>query len=402
MTPPFSVLTEKHLAAVFLLIVFAQNPPWPIWEFQNEFVALSVMAGLILTLQRGAEYFRGGHLGFLAIIGGLIYFFYAHGLAGSFRFSSVIFILTLLLIFRSDSRVGARAFDQISYSFSAILLVSLIWWGLWQFGLPLPSSPISYGEWKGIDGGDQLDNFYLFVSESQTLINRFYSIFDEPGVVGTLAAFVLCGLRFDFRRKRTWIVLAGGLFAWSLAFVVLSVVGYIFFNEGGKQKVIIAGIFALVCAVGAILVGSVLPTDESASMLLLYRIANFSEYGISSRTDEKLNEFFFEYVGSLRLIFGEGTAFFVLRPELLSGQGAIFYIIEYGVLGMALLTLTYISLIRSNVGLRYRGYYLLVVFLLSFLQRPHLMTPWQIVLFWTILCAWEEAEKAQEKRILKD
>ena len=402
MKPPYSAQTEKHLATAFLLIVFAQNPPWPIWEFQHVLVVLSVTIGLILSIPSGVGFFRGGHLGFLAIICSFIYFFVAHGIFGSIRFSSVFFALTLFLIFRSDSKIGARAFDQISYIFSTILLVSLIFWIIWQLDFPLPSSPMSYGAWKGVDVGVDLENFYLFVSESQASVKRFYSVFDEPGVVGTLAAFVLCGLRFDFRLKRTWIILTGGLFSLSLAFVVLFVVGYIFFNESRRQKYIILGIFALVCAIGAFLIESILPENYSGVILLLYRIANFSEHGVESRTGEKLNEFFIEYASSLRLIFGEGTAFFDLNPDLLWGQGSKIYIVEYGALGVALLLLVYISLIQSNTKTKNRGFYLLIVFFLSFLQRPHLMTPWQIVLFWTILCAWTEGQKMQEKLYLKD
>jgi len=391
-------LTETRLAAVFALILFAQNPPWPVWDFQSQLVALGVSIGLLLTMKSSVAYFRGGNLGFLAVLGGFIYFFLLHGVGGAFRISSAMYALTLLLIFRADSRTGARAFGLISYAFSAVLLISLVFWILWQLGLPLPSASISYGAWKGDGGATQIDNFYFFVSESQTLINRFYSVFDEPGVVGTLAAIVLCGLRFDFSLKRTWIVLAGGLFAWSLAFVVLSIAGLMLFKKGRKLKLYLAGTLVVVLATIVIVVGSVLPSDDSAGLLLLYRIANFSEYGVSSRTDDKLNEYFFDYISSFRFLFGEGTNFFQEHPELLSGQGAILYLLEYGLLGMVFLLMGYVALIRSHIAAHLQGYLLLGIFLMSFLQRPHMMTPWQIVLFWTILCAWAEQGKGQAAR----
>ena len=384
-------LSEKRLAVSFLLIIFAQNPPWPIWAFQTQLLTFGVIVGLFLTAEKGFSYLQGGALAFIAILFGLLYFFVFHGLTGTFRLSSVIFFLTVFLIFRSSTRTGALAFDLISYSFSAILLISLVFWLLWQMGVPLPSSPIAYGEWKGADVAIELDNFYIFVSESQTLINRFYSVFDEPGVVGTLAALILCGLRFDFNKKRSWIVLAGGLCSWSLAFVVLSIIGLMFLKEGRKMKLVILAILSLIIIGAAILIGSVLPSNDSAGLVLLYRIANFSEYGVSSRSDDSLNAYFFEYVKSLRFLFGEGTSFFQARPELLAGQGAIFYVLEYGLVGMMFLLITYFSVMRSQVGAKPQSYFLLVIFLMSFIQRPHLMTPWQIVLFWAILCSWSEA-----------
>jgi hypothetical protein len=379
---------ETRLAAAFVLILFAQNPPWPVWDYQIPLVALGVFTGLLLTMKNGFAYFRGGYLGFLAIAGSFIYFFFLHGIEGTFRISSAIYVLSLLLIFRTDKRVGARAFDMISYSFAAVVMVSLVFWVLWQLGLPLPSTSISYGAWKGDDGTTQIDNFYFFVSQSQTLINRFYSVFDEPGVVGTLAAFILCGLRFDFSRRRTWIILAGGLFAWSLAFVVLFIAGIMLFGKGDKLKLFLGIILILAIVAIVLLLGAALPSEDSAGLLLLYRIANFSEYGVSSRTDEKLNGYFFEFISSIRLMFGEGTSFFQERPDLLSGQGAILYLIEYGLLGMVFLLMAYVAVILRNIEMHSQGYRLLLIFLMSFLQRPHMMTPWQIVLFWTILCAW--------------
>lgn len=386
-------LTEKCLAIAFLFILVAQNPPWPIWEFQTLLMTLSVVAALLFTVEKGLNYFRGGALGFLSILLGILYFFFFHGLIGTFRLSSVMFFLTLFLIFRSDSRIGAMAFDLLSYGFAIVLLVSLVFWLLWQFGVPLLSSPIAYGAWKGSDVVTQLDNFYFFVSESQTLLNRFYSVFDEPGVVGTLAAIILCGLRFDFSQKRSWVILAGGLCSWSLAFVILSITGAILLKKGGKLKLMILLLVPVVIIAIIFLVGSVLPSNDSAGLLLLYRIANFSEYGVSSRTDDSLNNYFFEYVNSLRFLFGEGTSFFQQRPELLSGQGAIFYVLEYGLVGMLLLMMIYVAIIRSQIAASLQSYFLLFIFLLSFLQRPHLMTPWQIILFWIILCFWSEKRR---------
>lgn len=383
-------VVEKRLALAFLMIIFSQNPPWPVWDYQTLLMTLSVMAALFFTAEKGLSYFSGGTIGFLAILFGVLYFFVFHGVTGSFRLSSVMFFLTVLVIFRSNTHTGALAFELVTYVFSGVLLVSLIFWLLWQLGVPLLSSPLGYGAWKGADVVTELDNFYFFVSESQTLINRFYSVFDEPGVVGTLAAIILCGLRFDFTRKRCWIILAGGLCSWSLAFVVLSVAGVMFFKKGKKLKLFILAAFPVLIVGVIILVGSVLPSNDSAGLLLLYRIANFSEYGVSSRTDDGLNIYFLEYIRSLRLLFGEGTSFFALRPELLSGQGAIFYVVEYGFMGMIFLLMTYIAIIRSQVGVGLQGCFLLFIFLMSFLQRPHLMTPWQIVLFWMIVCYWRQ------------
>ncbi|WP_313135715.1 hypothetical protein [Stutzerimonas nitrititolerans] len=388
---------DKCFAAIFMIILFSQNPPWPMWELQTQILAFFVMVGLLLTIAKCGSFFYGGVSGLFIIAIGFLYFFIAHGFLGTIRVSSAVFVATLFMLLQLNARVGELAFDWMTYMFSFLSMLSLFFWVLWQVGVPLSSSELYYGVWKGENISTFLDNYYFFVTEGGTSVKRFYGVFDEPGVVGTLSALMLCGLRFNFSLKRTWIILVAGALSWSLAFVILSVVGFILVKRGGRAKLV----FGLMSAGGGV-VGLYLLSDisagDSAYQLLLYRIANFSEYGVSSRVDDSLNSYFMSFLGSSYFLFGEGTSFFQKNPELLSGQGVVFYMIEYGFFGVLVLLSFYVLLIYRFSVKRIDGYLLLTIFLLSFLQRPHLMTPWQIVLFWSILCCWSQAEKYRALR----
>ncbi len=57
-----------------------------------------------------------------------------------------------------------------------------------------------------------MNNYLLFVTMATANTFRFYSMFDEPGVLGTLSAFVLFANKYDFKRKSNLIILIGAFF----------------------------------------------------------------------------------------------------------------------------------------------------------------------------------------------
>lgn len=72
---------------------------------------------------------------------------------------------------------------------------------------------------------------------------RFYGPFNEPGVVGTLGAILLCIQRFNFKDWRTVIILISGILSMSFFFYAL-VIGYGFvFLVFVKKKYKVAAIF---------------------------------------------------------------------------------------------------------------------------------------------------------------
>ncbi len=70
----------------------------------------------------------------------------------------------------------------------------------------------------------------FFLVETSTIymdIVRFYGVFDEPGLLGTLLVFFLFALKFDFKNWRTWICLIVGVFTFSFFFYAMMVVYWI-------------------------------------------------------------------------------------------------------------------------------------------------------------------------------
>src|SRR5690606_28258663 len=123
-----------------------------------------------------------------------------------------------------------------------IVFVSGIPWLIHTFAFPLPmwGGTIQYYESKGMD--NILENYILFIQVQHEFVVRFYSIFDEPGTLGTLSAFVLYGNRYMFRRKENLIILIGGILTFSLAFYILLIAGLFIQNIRNIKQILFATI----------------------------------------------------------------------------------------------------------------------------------------------------------------
>jgi hypothetical protein len=218
-----------------------------------------------------------------------------------------------------------------------------------------------------------MENHFFFVKYPDVNFDRFYSVFDEPGVLGTLSAFVLFANQYNVKKKRVAIILIGSLFTYSLAFYVLTFIGYLFFLFFKKKKTGILSFVILVSVLGMVYVSN---NKDIYQNPLLHRFQNLDQQ-LDKRSSINLQNYFSDFIKSRDAFFGKGFSF-ISESNMFSGASYIFFIIEYGIIGAICLLLIYLSFIRK--GNRF-SYFLLFFFFLSFLQRPGAFTAWQILLF---------------------
>ena len=369
--------SRKSLLIEWILmgIVFLQNPPWFLWENSYFYLSFLVLVLTVLCLERLVKnpfVFTKQ----IPLIICLLIFFVFYSSFGEFRFSSIVTILIFILLFVISEKEKIAALKLITTLLSIIIGVSLVAWLFHNNVSQLPMYGfLNYGIGKGDEGNTVLKNYILFIEVASDTSNRFYSIFDEPGVLGTLAGFVLFANKYNFRNKLNIIIFIGGLFTFSLAFIGITILGVLLNNLKSKVA-IIKGILALVFLLSISFF--VLKNNETFQMAVVNRIINIDESGIDSRTSDHLNRFFNDFILSSDLILGKGTSFFKENVAFLSGQGYKLFIIEYGLIGFCLILLMYLTMAKKYSKV---GYLCLSVFFLSFLQRPALFTAWQVVLF---------------------
>lgn len=381
---------SKYIPLLFTLIVFFQNPIWLFWNTGMYVVAI---CSILLFLILNKRIVRQGYSYKTKIFPITLYisFFIIIMSVYEIRLSSVLFLFVLICLPVISNVEKNKTLNLITTLLCVIVSVSLVPWFINTFLFKLPwGYEMYYGDWKGDDGKTVLTNYYLFVQAKHDFIVRFYSVFDEPGVLGTLGAFVLVANRFNFKDKRIIIIFIGCIFTFSLAFYLLVSIGLIFLSKISFKNIFFGTLFILP-------VFYFLQDNETFNTSVIGRVTNFEDNGVESRTSDALNLYFDTYVTKIDFIFGKGVKFFS-ENRAMSGQGYKFFFIEYGLLGFVILLWIYISFINKY---KRQTFLVLFIFLLSFFQRPSLFTPWCLIIFVLAISQFESSFNIKSKHISK-
>lgn len=369
-------LPTNIIPLLALLIIILQNPIWPFWFIgrMGSFALILVLL-LIFVLEKRIRLTTNQFLllclSFLTLV--IIPLF-----NGVFHASSIFSFICLVLVLGMKASEKYIIFDKLTTYLSIIISVSLPAWLIHQYIYPLPIySLIDIASFKGIDDGF-MENYILFVQAQGVEAIRFYSMFDEPGVLGTLSAFVLYGNNYNLKDRRNIIILIGAFFTFSLAFILLSIFGIIWHSRR-SIKTLLRYIFCISISVYMLFV-FLLSENLAFQQSVAYRMANLFEPEALSRNSISFDYYYDKLVNSPMVLIGYGGK---INDYVLDGASYKNFIFEYGILGIFGLFFIYILIIKirnlDNFGC-------LLMFSLSFLQRPVAFTAWQILLFACITC----------------
>lgn len=181
------------------------------------------------------------------------------------------------------------------------------------------------------------------------------------------------------------ILLVGGALTFSLAFYVITLMGIII-RLAIERKFKHIFIFILSCG----LCFPFLNSMDSFNMLIMGRALDFGQ-SLSERTGYYLDQYFSMFITKPQFLYGESLGFLSENKYLLDGQGYKFFFLEYGLIGFILLLLLYVFMVDVK-RLNMYVFFFFVLFLMSFIQRPFMFTPWQITLFSIALPALYKAK----------
>lgn len=361
---------------ILVLIILSQNHPWFLWP--NSYIFSVVFIGILLFLcasRLSSIAVNGNFLAIASLTAISALFFCIYVSLQSFRASSVISIIVFILVFTLSKGEKLKALDKLTTLLSLIVFLSIFARLTNEFLFQLPHSPLSYPVGKGDIPDLGIKNFFLYIEPAGLAGNRLYSIFDEPGTLGTLIAFLLVGNNFNFRDVRNLILLVGGVLTFSIAFFIISAFGFFLLRLGSPLKLAKGALVFILAVLGIVMF---FWDNESFRMIVIDRIAGLFVSGLESRNPQALDVFFSEYIISLEALLGMGTNFHLENSTIFLGQSYKLFLIEYGFVGLFLVFSLYFCLILRDWKI---GLVCLAVFFVSFLQRPFLFTPWQILLF---------------------
>jgi len=207
-------------------------------------------------------------------------------------------------------------------------------------------------------------------------VYRFCGMFDEPGVVGTLAALFLVADRVQLNKKTNIVFFISGVISFSLAFFVIILIYYLCMIRHHFSKKIMLAIVVL------ILITVFVQKDSFISTLLINRLTiSFDEgWKGDNRESSNIKSGFDEWVNSEPIQFITGLN----NSE--GGEGSSWKIIfiRTGLIGFILvLSILFFPIFPSIRSMNYASFVFLLVFFLSIYQRPDIINPSMILLFYT-------------------
>lgn len=364
----FGKLTP-YLIAISILCL---NPIWPLWGGIG--TAISYCCVLILLLSRYKSVlvilFKPK---IYILFSCLIYCFVIHSLFVGFHTSNVIITLTFLLALTLDEHEKILSLRYLTRVLALIILVSLPAWLIHVFVYEFPSfGEIDNSEFKG--AVYPMNNYILFVTMATANTFRFYSMFDEPGVLGTLSAFVLFGNAYNFKDKYNVIILIGTFFTFSLAFYILTIIGYLVYSFKSIKRFLVSIFFLILIPFIAYLA---LEDNLAFQYSIVDRFSGSAMENLDNRTGSSASDYYSTYVYTSQALLGIGSEK-MAALGLKEGQSYKLFVIEYGWFSILILVLFYWVLAGK---LDFYTSMFCILFALSFLQRPFAFTVWQILLF---------------------
>ena len=164
--------------------------------------------------------------------------------------------------------------------------------------------------------------FFLVLPNTIDGFGRYCSVFDEPGVVGTLAGLMMCVEGYDLKKKGNIIIFLNGLLSLSLFFYMISAVFILYKLQFNYKILFILGVASLY----------ILTIDNEILKVAIWDRLTFNDDGTISgdnRNSDELLEVWDRSKYNIQILFGYGEKFvrdytgsasiqlFILRDGLL-------------------------------------------------------------------------------------
>ena len=302
----------------------------------------------------------------------LAYFFRNHyAVLGTVRAVMIMYPVWVLL---SDNREAVEGHLRfVSKILSVILFIGIIEFLILTI-YPVPSFLIQYG-----DNPNYIFFNYIFsiqyYEESALLLdlNRFNSVFLEPGYLSAMLIFMLYACRFDFSVRTNRIMLYSIIVSFSLAGYVMLALGFIFHQiENNRHEVrrVLSTVFLLFVFLE--LSVSYNGGDNIVNKLIVQRLQYDNEKGISgnNRISDVTVTYFEQGLKNGDIIFGlgreevdriNGGRLSTFDHDSIAGTGAVFYFVVFGIVSAIFFLLFYLMVSRVCPNRGYSGYFVVLI-----------------------------------------
>lgn len=370
---------SKISVYIAILIAFLSAKPWFIWgrSYVEVIVLFFFIISRLFVMKNSMTKKNVYPTIFYIILAIYIYILNASDLSNAFsQTCTKIIPVCLFLQFKIDEKkLFINGFTTI---FSAVLLVSLFSFALFQCGFSLPYSRISHADAHY----SEFYNYYTFIIDGHLgLFTRFRSIFTEPGHVGMFAAILLYINNFRLSIWKYIALVVSIIWSFSLAAYILVLLGlilFLIFNNRTRRYCLLIPL-ALMVIYFSVRIYYKNNSDSIISELIISRLEMTDDGNIkgNNRNTRDFLTYYMTFKGTSQYIIGLGSDKYAHLPFLSGNASYKNFILEHGIIGVVLLIAFGMSLIRAYPSAKYLG--LFILYLAAFLQRPYAL--WEVELF---------------------
>lgn len=302
---------------------------------------------------------------------------------GEMEIRNVIIVAELTMFALASAAIKKSVFLMYRLFLVVVAVGGIVFFVAYGLSLPLGGCLVDY--YYGANLGYQYVDYgfgSLLVSKWGSTV-RLCGVFNEPGLLGTLAALYLCADRINLKKISNIVLFTAGCMTFSLAFFVIIAIRILVMCIRQPKKLIVVIVGVSLIAMSA---PSVVPEDSQAYYLLERMGIVESDVRFDNRTTEELNRRVAEMSNSLTWLVGNGRGAAATLSEGAGNAGLTLAYFEFGLIGVAVLFIPPLILsYRRGKGSQDAMIFLLC-FAASLYQRADLYT---FPLFLTLLGGME-------------
>lgn len=374
----FKISAFRAFAFFLAFFVVSSINPYYLWGYERIgfSVFISILLIVIFFVRKGFSKDRV-LISFLFFI---IVFFYKILIGASF-FGALVFATSLALILSVNDNILIKVVRYVKLFLAVILCPAIILWLLHHsidksvFYLGNISPDIIPNKGK-VELGEGYALYPFTVVLDYMLLDPIYRMagpFDEPGVVGTIAALLLAAGKFDYKEKVNIILFISGLLSFSLAFYVISFVYFTLMSIRHIKVFFMLMTFLILLAFSASI-------NETVKRYTFDRIFLSGEnIAGDNRAGESLNNSFDIWLHSsgYDLMFGvsyeaDGSSSIKIIPVQSGVVGVILFLMIFSIT---------LAVFRNSINITWFLFVFIICYFLSVYQRPDVVSPIYYLIF---------------------
>lgn len=343
-------LTDNYNVTLTIcaILLFICTNPYFVWR--TPLILLSSWLVCLLSY----KYFTINNIHivtFLAFF--VLYSIYAVINEVNFFGAAELLIIPFLFLLKKD--YISDLYNRFILILSIALVPSILEYLLWLLGFSINYNVIAPYE---LGKTYNYQQFLFFVtSYSPFGLSRFYSYYDEPGVLGTITAMILISKQYNLRSRQNIIIFVAGILTFSFYFYVISLLAFLFSK---KHKYLWAGLVL-------ILVFGVTKIDFFEPLVNRFIIED-GKFAGDNRTNEDYDIWFSNYLQTDRVWYGYGKNY---AQDL--NKGGTSYkdiIVNFGLLFFIIYVSSFVLLCLRTLKRKRDRFLWIILFFSCLYQRP--------------------------------